>query len=468
MQEKDKSKFQGISANAILLPLEITMVILIILIIILVIEVNRSSNKLSDLLEKAGIYQQETWDMQSGVNTLSETISNFIQRPVAEDGSFNINPLAAYAQELNRNRRGPQIAERFRSYGISDEAQAYLDHAAGLATEMIGIQDHAIALMRSVYPFPPIPELTNIPDVPLTEEDLSMPEEARIGYAKKLLLDQQYAQTKFFIAEDINSCNNIFSQEFTKETIETKKHVKTLRTVLWIVIFSIVVLLLFIFTVIRLWLIRPLRRHTKEISSDKKMIQASGIREMRVLVNAYNALLNRRNRLESILRSAAETDSLTGLPNRYSLKRYELEADEDSGPMAVIMFDVNYLKQVNDTHGHLAGDKLIRTAGECIRDCFGMENGSCYRLGGDEFAAVLRKCSEEDVKSRLDRFALAQEREKISVSVGYAFSGNTDEDTFKKLFDEADRRMYTKKKQMHESGNSPFIKGNISMDRVSE
>ena len=59
MKEKDESKFRGISANAILLPLETAMVILLILIIILVIEVNRSSNKLSDVLEKAGIYQTD-------------------------------------------------------------------------------------------------------------------------------------------------------------------------------------------------------------------------------------------------------------------------------------------------------------------------------------------------------------------------------------------------------------------------
>jgi diguanylate cyclase (GGDEF)-like protein len=182
------------------------------------------------------------------------------------------------------------------------------------------------------------------------------------------------------------------------------------------------------------------------------MNQASGVREMRVLVNAYNGLLNRRNKLESILRSAAETDALTGLPNRYSLERYALEAEENAGgSMAVLMFDVNYLKQVNDTQGHPAGDKLIRTTGDCILECFDTGNNNCYRLGGDEFAAVLRDCSEEDVRTRLTRFDLVLEREKISVSVGYAYAARTDEESFKKLFNEADKRMYEKKKQVHES-----------------
>ena len=256
---------------------------------------------------------------------------------------------------------------------------------------------------------------------------------------------------KYFVAEDISTCNNIFAQEFSRLTLETKQHVKILRTVLWCVIFSIVIILFFIFIVIRFWLVKPLRDHSREISSDKDMKQTSRILEMQVLVNAYNALLNRRNKLESILRSAAETDTLTGLPNRYSMKRYELEADEESGSIAVIVFDINFLKQVNDRQGHLAGDQLIRTTGECIRESFDNGNNNCYRLGGDEFAAVLRNCSEESVTARIEHFRASLKRESISVSVGYAFTENIDKRSFKELFDEADRCMYENKKQIHES-----------------
>ena len=88
----------------------------------------------------------------------------------------------------------------------------------------------------------------------------------------------------------------------------------------------------------------------------------------------------------------------------------------------MLLFDVNYLKRTNDVYGHMAGDKLICTAGACIRECFEEEGvGKCYRIGGDEFAAVLRNCGENDVKDRIDRFALVLEREHISISVGYAF-----------------------------------------------
>ena len=405
----EKSKIRGIPANTIVLPLEIALSILLILIIILVVELNRSNNKLADLLEQSGIYQLEVWNLQAGVNTLSETITTYIQKPVFDDGSPNIGPLIAYVQELDRDRRGPQIADRFRSLNVGSDTQSLLDNAAEISVTMMDI------------------------------------------HARKLILDQDYVQMKYFVAEDISTCNNIFAQEFSRLTLETKQHVKILRTVLWCVIFSIVIILFFIFIVIRFWLVKPLRDHSREISSDKDMKQTSRILEMQVLVNAYNALLNRRNKLESILRSAAETDTLTGLPNRYSMKRYELEADEESGSIAVIVFDINFLKQVNDRQGHLAGDQLIRTTGECIRESFDNGNNNCYRLGGDEFAAVLRNCSEESVTARIEHFRASLKRESISVSVGYAFTENIDKRSFKELFDEADRCMYENKKQIHES-----------------
>lgn len=203
------------------------------------------------------------------------------------------------------------------------------------------------------------------------------------------------------------------------------------------------------------WLILPLRTYAGQITSDQSMNQASGIREMRLVVKAYNALLKRHNQLESILRSAAETDALTDLPNRYSLEHYLLEIGESGGAIAVLLFDVNYLKRTNDTKGHIAGDQLLRTAGACIRECFETaDKGHCYRIGGDEFAAVLRDCSEEDVKSRIERFSLVTEREGISVSVGYAFAEKADENSFEKLVKKADRYMYAQKKRIHEIENA--------------
>ena len=146
------------------------------------------------------------------------------------------------------------------------------------------------------------------------------------------------------------------------------------------------------------------------------------------------------------MRSAAETDALTNMPNRYRFEQYILEAGDRDHSLAVLLFDVNYLKKTNDTMGHLAGDKLIRTAAECISSCFG-EN--CFRFGGDEFAAVVEDCTPEAIDRMVERFKEKEKARNVSISLGYAYAEEIGETTFRRLLDEADKNMYANKEQMH-------------------
>src|SRR5581483_7939723 len=91
------------------------------------------------------------------------------------------------------------------------------------------------------------------------------------------------------------------------------------------------------------------------------------------------------------LAALSETDSLTGLPNRRALERHLDEEYRRSlrygTPVSFLMLDVDGLKRVNDSAGHHAGDLLIRSVANAIRDAL---RGSDFaaRWGGDEFAIV--------------------------------------------------------------------------------
>lgn len=451
---KETAKVGGISANVLILPLVVLLVVLHILIIYLIVGVNRADDALTDLMHRSSVYQQDTTNLQAGNSILSDTATSFAQMPVTPDGETNSGPLMTYAEELGRDRRGEAVMERFQSYDVSDEVRAYVENAANISRQMLVIQFHVISILRSVYPLPPAPALEAIPDFPLTEQELAMPEEARVGLARSLILSKDYSMLKYNLANDIEACHETLQREIAIATAKTQQRISSLRTALWAVIFTIIGTLVGTFALYYRWLINPLRTYASQIDSDQAMEQKSGIREMRVMVNAYNTLLRRRNKLDSILRAAAETDALTGLPNRYSFERTSLDVPEEDGAIGVLLFDLNYLKQVNDTQGHLAGDQLIRTAADCIRECFDTGSGNCFRIGGDEFAAILYDCDEADITARLDRFALAQERENISVSVGYAFAEETDEAGFKLLVDEADKHMYEQKKHIHEKNHT--------------
>lgn len=94
----------------------------------------------------------------------------------------------------------------------------------------------------------------------------------------------------------------------------------------------------------------------------------------------------------NLLENEVNTDSLTGLGNRYAFDRLleEIERDPESFSNAVlVMIDLNGLKYTNDTYGHKAGDELITYAAKCISETVGSE-AECFRIGGDEFTVVLR------------------------------------------------------------------------------
>jgi diguanylate cyclase (GGDEF)-like protein len=165
-----------------------------------------------------------------------------------------------------------------------------------------------------------------------------------------------------------------------------------------------------------------------------------------MVASAYNSLRKRRDALDAILRSAAETDALTNLPNRYRFEQYLLDAGESGYSLAILMFDINFLKETNDTLGHSAGDKLIRKAAECITSCFGDKS---FRIGGDEFVAVVEDCKPEMVQQMIYRFREVGERENVSISVGYAYAEKINEATIKQMIDEADKLMYAEKQAVH-------------------
>jgi diguanylate cyclase len=102
----------------------------------------------------------------------------------------------------------------------------------------------------------------------------------------------------------------------------------------------------------------------------------------------------------------AEIDHLTGLPNRRAfeavLERHFREAQAAVEPLSVAFCDIDHFKQVNDTHGHDAGDRVIQAIGETLAR---LSNDNCHvaRHGGEEFVMLFRGLGPSEAKVRLDQ-----------------------------------------------------------------
>lgn len=93
-------------------------------------------------------------------------------------------------------------------------------------------------------------------------------------------------------------------------------------------------------------------------------------------------------------------DSLTGLPNRRALERLFAGIDPEGDPRSVVRIDLDHFKNVNDTHGHAAGDHVLIRVAEILRE--GTDPGDVpARIGGDEFVIVLGPGRDTDEAMRL-------------------------------------------------------------------
>lgn len=105
---------------------------------------------------------------------------------------------------------------------------------------------------------------------------------------------------------------------------------------------------------------------------------------------------------ETAYRAYLYQDALTGLGNRHSMIEHLQQAVRSSpavGPRAaVLLVDLDSFKGINDVHGHMVGDGVLRMAARRLTEVVG-EGGSVYRAGGDEFVVLLDQVSEQDAAS---------------------------------------------------------------------
>lgn len=166
------------------------------------------------------------------------------------------------------------------------------------------------------------------------------------------------------------------------------------------------------------------------------------------------------------LKETAFLDSLTGLGNRTSLNN-DMETFERNlihiKSIGIIQLDINYLKRVNDTFGHLTGDRLIKNAADAISKGF-KEYGKCYRFGGDEFVVILIGNAKEKFSFGIHIMERYLEQlntrlpkdEQVSVAYGIAYYDPAIDTSLWKVQERADAVMYERKRQLKEKLYSKY------------
>lgn len=203
-------------------------------------------------------------------------------------------------------------------------------------------------------------------------------------------------------------------------------------------------------------------RNGAPIYMSYRMVWAADGRHFIVGISNIDSQVRKEKDYVQAIRSAtelAEKDGLTGVKNMTAYQKMEdlLQKGINIGgnePFAIVVCDVNGLKQVNDTYGHKAGDEHIRSA--CDEVCRAFQHSPVFRIGGDEFCAVLRGGDYdnrdlllEELKARMITNGRSGE---VVLATGMSAFDKGNDKLVSQVFKRADNLMYENKKQLKEIG----------------
>jgi diguanylate cyclase (GGDEF)-like protein len=155
---------------------------------------------------------------------------------------------------------------------------------------------------------------------------------------------------------------------------------------------------------------------------------------------------------QRLLTIEKETDVLTGLFNRRKL--FEtlavLETTRAEKPSGILMIDIDYFKEYNDTYGHAAGDKSLNHLGQVFSKFSRDYRLYFYRYGGEEFVGMAYGCDEKELLSIAESLRTAVEStdmdgHQTTISIGVAYCGAEQVRNYEKIIDRADQAVYTAK-----------------------
>ena len=204
----------------------------------------------------------------------------------------------------------------------------------------------------------------------------------------------------------------------------------------------------------RIQLVQKLHQREQELSNFNQNLADE------VLARTYE-LKQKNEKLEHLL-TISNTDSLTGIPNRYCWEKV-LERDwkksiRESQPISLIMIDIDFFKLFNDTYGHPEGDICLKKVAQVIQKTLKRPTDLVARYGGEEFVVVLPNTDKsgamfvaESIRTEVNGLKIIHEASKvdkyITISLGLATTIPSINSHPDELITQADKALYLAKEE---------------------
>ena len=164
---------------------------------------------------------------------------------------------------------------------------------------------------------------------------------------------------------------------------------------------------------------------------------------------SLNEKIRETQRLAARMAELANTDPVTGLYNHRAFFEQSARRMEE-GPAYLMVLDLDDFKHINDTHGHLAGDEVLKRVGVLLREATRRVD-VLGRVGGDEFAVLCPGVSSDEIAMRIAERIIAKVNDSAGATVGepvhisIGVASKQPDDTVRDLYQRADEALYAAK-----------------------
>lgn len=355
-----------------------------------------------------------------------------------------------YFRELYSNRSREHALELFDKNNADAAYKTELRNALDLSNALTHREIYAIRLVAdatgvNLDDFPKV-----VSGVRVRPNERTLSPDKKVEEARDIMFNRAYAQTK---GEIMDALNKFLDQNLTRaRTLQMAQSAK-LGDVLReqrIVLIALCLLNILTFAMIIVLIVKPLQIYLKCIRNDQ-MFSLVGAYEFKHLALTYNDIFAMKEHQDKILKHKAEHDPLTGLMNRRAFDSLSQLLKASSDPVCLLLVDVDKFKHINDTYGHVTGDKILCKVADLLKNAFRADD-FCIRMGGDEFAVVIKGISpqlEESIREKVETInkTLTNPDDGLpeeSISVGVAFSR---EGFSADLYNNADQALYVVKEK---------------------
>ncbi len=359
----------------------------------------------------------------------------------------NPDYMNRYFEEVLVNRNREKAADVLKTYMKESYAYLYLDEAYRYSTSLMRREYHAMRLVVDACNYIPGGDAACLEEVRLTDAEKAMTKQEKIQAAIDMVHSEGYQRYVDLIEDCIRSCLRRVTEE--RDAAEKVNSALLTRLAFNQRVFAVLLALITVATILTVMnlVMWPMNSFVACIQHYQPL-PVVGAYELRYLSLAYNIMYNENQKTSAHLRHEAEHDPLTSLYNRGTFDK--MREEYQNLPIALMLIDVDFFKQINDSHGHETGDQVLQKIARLLDQNFRDTDFPC-RIGGDEFAVIMTDAvppMKELVREKIRRISTALQDTSdgvpaVTLSVGVAFNdrdGGTAD-----IYKDADRALYVVK-----------------------